>query len=269
MFVLSWLVPEKRRRNVELIPLTARMVMTHLVNHLSHYPLSGGPAVLHSLLSENHDNSFVESSELCSEVFRSPNLQLFVFNDSTLISYLQIPAESRAGAPPGAAPSAVRVIVRDISGKYSWDGHVLYGPLEGCLPRHGAGAFAFTVPSQPQAPHGLCQEQGSHVEEGEDALDQLLERLGSSSPECLPHPQQRLNEPAPPPRAMSPEQERAITEALLRQSAQEAEFMHRCSSHCSMRLAPQQPPPPAQPQASFYFCRLLLNDLGMNSWDRR
>uniref|UniRef100_A0A8C3U7Z3 Ral GTPase activating protein catalytic subunit alpha 2 n=1 Tax=Catharus ustulatus TaxID=91951 RepID=A0A8C3U7Z3_CATUS len=260
---------EKRRRNVELIPLTARMVMTHLVNHLSHYPLSGGPAVLHSLLSENHDNSFVESSELCSEVFRSPNLQLFVFNDSTLISYLQIPAESRAGAPPGAAPSAVRVIVRDISGKYSWDGHVLYGPLEGCLPRHSADAFAFTIPSQPQAPHGLCQEQDTHVEEGEDALDQLLERLGSSSPECLPHPQRRLNEPAPPPRAMSPEQERAITEALLRQSAQEAEFMHRCSSHCSMRLAPQQPPPPAQPQASFYFCRLLLNDLGMNSWDRR
>lgn len=259
---------------MELIPLTARMVMTHLVNHLSHYPLSGGPAILHSLLSENHDNSYVESSELCSEVFRSPNLQLFVFNDSTLISYLQIPAERRAGAPPGAAPSAVRVIVRDISGKYSWDGHMLYGPLEGCLPQHSAGAFAFTIPSQPQPPHGLCQEQGAQeqgcpVEEGEDALDQLLEWLGSSSPECLPHPQRRLNEPAPPPRAMSPEQERAITEALLRQSAQETEFMQKCSSHCSMRLAPQQPPPAAQPQASFYFCRLLLNDLGMNSWDRR
>ncbi|NXC89078.1 RGPA2 protein, partial [Cercotrichas coryphoeus] len=258
---------EKRRRNLELIPLTARMVMTHLVNHLSHYPLSGGPAVLHSLLSENHDNSFVESSELCSDVFRSPSLQLFVFNDSTLISYLQIPAERRAGARP-----AVRVIVRDISGKYSWDGHVLYGPLEGCLPQHGAGAFTFSLPSQPQ--HGPCQEQGTQeqgwqAEEGEDALDQLLERLGSSSPECLAHPQRRLNEPAPPPRAMSAEQERAITEALLRQSARETEFVRSRGSDCSMRLAPQQPPPPAEPQASFYFCRLLLDDLGMNSWDRR
>ncbi|XP_062346719.1 ral GTPase-activating protein subunit alpha-2 [Cinclus cinclus] len=253
---------EKRRRNLELIPLTARMVMTHLVNHLSHYPLSGGPAVLHSLLSENHDNSFVDSSELCSEVFRSPNLQLFVFNDSTLISYLQIPAETKAGAQP-----AVRVIVRDISGKYSWDGHVLYGPLEGCLPQHSTDAFAFAIPSRPQQPGS--PEQGSQAEEGEDALDQLLERIGSSSPECLPHPQRRLNEPAPPPRAMSPEQERAITEALLRQSAQEEEFMRRCGSDCSMRLAPQEPPPPAEPQASFYFCRLLLDDLGMNSWDRR
>uniref|UniRef100_A0A8D2PLN4 Ral GTPase activating protein catalytic subunit alpha 2 n=1 Tax=Zosterops lateralis melanops TaxID=1220523 RepID=A0A8D2PLN4_ZOSLA len=255
------------QRNLELIPLTARMVMTHLVNHLSHYPLSGGPAILHSLLSENHDNSYVESSELCSEVFRSPNLQLFVFNDSTLISYLQIPAEKKASAEPAAAPSDVRVIVRDISGKYSWDGRILYGPLEGCLP-HCSMAGAFAASSDPQQ-HVFFQNDVSQVEEGEDALDQLLERIGSSSPECLLHPQRKLNEPAPPPCGMSAEQERAITEALLRQSAQEREFMLKCSLDCSMRVAHQEPPPPAEPQASFYFCRLLLNDLGMNSWDRR
>ncbi|NXI11430.1 RGPA2 protein, partial [Irena cyanogastra] len=258
---------EKRRRNLELIPLTARMVMTHLVNHLSHYPLSGGPAILHSLLSENHDNSYVESSELCSEVFRSPNLQLFVFNDSTLISYLQIPAEKKLDAKPAMAPSDVRVIVRDISGKYSWDGRILYGPLEGCLPQRST-ARAFAVSSDPQQ-HILSQNDISLVEEGEDALDQLLERIGSSSPECLLHPQRKLNEPAPPPCGMSPEQERAITKVLLQQSAQEREFILKCSSDCSMSMTRQEPPPPAQPQASFYFCRLLLNDLGMNSWDRR
>ncbi|NXH97643.1 RGPA2 protein, partial [Pachycephala philippinensis] len=257
---------EKRRRNLELIPLTARMVMTHLVNHLSHYPLSGGPAILHSLLSENHDNSYVESSELSSEVFRSPNLQLFVFNDSTLISYLQIPAEKKAGPGPAVAPSDVRVIVRDISGKYSWDGRVLYGPLEGCLPQRST-ASAFVVASDPE--HFLSQSDVAQAEEGEDALDQLLERIGSSSPECLLHPQRKLNEPSPPPCGMSPEQECAITEALLRQSTQEREFVLKCSSDCSMRVARQEPPCPAEPQASFYFCRLLLNDLGMNSWDRR
>ncbi|XP_066034103.1 ral GTPase-activating protein subunit alpha-2 isoform X2 [Chamaea fasciata] len=258
---------EKRRRNLELIPLTARMVMTHLVNHLSHYPLSGGPAILHSLLSENHDNSYVESSELCSEVFRSPNLQLFVFNDSTLISYLQIPAEKKADANPAAVPSDVRVIVRDISGKYSWDGRILYGPLEGCLPLYSV-ASAFTTSNNLQQ-HIFSQSDVSQAEEGEDALDQLLERIGSSSPECLLHPQRKLNEPAPPPCGMSAEQERAIIEALLRQSTQEREFMLKCSLDCSMRVAHQEPPPPAKPQASFYFCRLLLNDLGMNSWDRR
>ncbi|XP_033369161.1 ral GTPase-activating protein subunit alpha-2 [Parus major] len=284
---------EKRRRNLELIPLTARMVMTHLVNHLSHYPLSGGPAILHSLLSENHDNSFVESSELCSEVFRSPNLQLFVFNDSTLISYLQIPAEQRPGPEPAAAPSDVRVIVRDISGKYSWDGRVLYGPLEGRPPQRATGEVqqlglcqdrevqqlglcqdTFTGEARQL---GLCQDGDTQQlglcqdeeEEAEDALDRLLERIGSSSPECLPHPQRRLNEPAPPPRALSAEQERALSEALLRQSARERDFVLSCGSRRRTGLGCQRPPPPPQPQASFYFCRLLLDDLGMNSWDRR
>ncbi|XP_071594846.1 ral GTPase-activating protein subunit alpha-2 isoform X4 [Heliangelus exortis] len=258
---------EKRRRNLELIPLTARMVMAHLVNHLSHYPLSGGPAILHSLLSENHDNSYVESSELSSEVFRSPNLQLFVFNDSTLISYLQIPAEKKADTEPAAAPSSVRVIVRDISGKYSWDGRILYGPLEGCLPRQSS-ANTFVISGNPEH-NFISQKDIAQVEEGEDALDQLLEKIGSSSPECLLHPQRKLNEPSPPPFGMSHDQEDAITEALLRQSAQEKEYIFKCSSDSSMKVGCQEEPRPAEPQASFYFCRLLLNDLGMNSWDRR
>uniref|UniRef100_A0A669Q9N1 Ral GTPase activating protein catalytic subunit alpha 2 n=1 Tax=Phasianus colchicus TaxID=9054 RepID=A0A669Q9N1_PHACC len=261
------IVLEKRRRNLELIPLTARMVMTHLVNHLSHYPLSGGPAILHSLLSENHDNSYVESSELSSEVFRSPNLQLFVFNDSTLISYLQIPAEKRKDTEPAVAPSDVRVIVRDISGKYSWDGRILYGPLEGCLPRQNTANSC--VISGSSEHYFSSQKDISQVEEGEDALDKLLEKIGNSSPECLLHPQRKLNEPSPPPFGMSYDQENAITEALMRQSTQENEYILKCSSDFSMKVARQEEPRPAEPQASFYFCRLLLNDLGMNSWDRR
>ncbi|XP_037261304.1 ral GTPase-activating protein subunit alpha-2 isoform X2 [Falco biarmicus] len=258
---------EKRRRNLELIPLTARMVMTHLVNHLSHYPLSGGPAILHSLLSENHDNSYVESSELSSEVFRSPNLQLFVFNDSTLISYLQIPAEKTTDTEPAATPSDVRVIVRDISGKYSWDGRILYGPLEGCLPQQSA-TNAFVISGNSEH-HFTSQKDISQVEDGEDALDHLLEKIGNTSPECLLHPQRKLNEPSPPPFGMSYDQENAIAEALMRQSAREKEYMFKCSSEFGMKVARQEPPRPAEPQASFYFCRLLLNDLGMNSWDRR
>ncbi|NXD14478.1 RGPA2 protein, partial [Nothocercus nigrocapillus] len=258
---------EKRRRSLELIPLTARMVMTHLVNHLSHYPLSGGPAILHSLLSENHDNSYVESSELSPEVFRSPNLQLFVFNDSTLLSYLQIPAESKEDTEAAVAPSDVRVIVRDISGKYSWDGRILYGPLEGRLPRQ-SGTNSFVIAGHPEHQCNSLEDL-SQVEEGEDALDILLEKIGSSSPECLLHPQRQLNEPSPPPFGMSCDQENEIIEALIRQSAQEKEHIFKCSSDFGIKVAHQEEPCPARPQASFYFCRLLLNDLGMNSWDRR
>uniref|UniRef100_A0A8D2KEX0 Ral GTPase activating protein catalytic subunit alpha 2 n=1 Tax=Urocitellus parryii TaxID=9999 RepID=A0A8D2KEX0_UROPR len=253
---------EKRRRSVELIPLTARMVMAHLVNHLGHYPLSGGPAVLHSLVSENHDNAHVEGTELSSEVFRSPNLQLFVFNDSTLISYLQTPAEG-----PGGALSDVRVIVRDISGKYSWDGKVLYGPLEGCLAPNGRNPL-FLISGHHHHTFGP-QKDHSQIEEGDDVLDKLLENIGHTSPECLLPSQLNLNEPSPPPYGMNREQEKEIIEVILRQSAQEDEYVQRCNSDSSMKVTSQGQPSPVEPRGPFYFCRLLLDDLGMNSWDRR
>uniref|UniRef100_A0A8C9VXK2 Ral GTPase activating protein catalytic subunit alpha 2 n=1 Tax=Scleropages formosus TaxID=113540 RepID=A0A8C9VXK2_SCLFO len=242
---------EKKRRNMELIPLTARMVMTHLVNHLGHHPLSGGPALLHSLVSENHDNPYVESSELSSEVFKSPNLQLFVFNDSTLVSYLQVPPEPTAVGQSSPVPSQVRVIVRDISGKYSWDGGVLHRVLDGLSPDQPQGYQVADILRT--APVSLHQTHGEEAEDGEDVLDELLESLGQSSPECLQQPQPTLNQPAPSPCGMTLEQENAIVEAILRQTALEEE--HVCN--------------PQEPGAPFYFCRLLLNDLGMNSWERR
>uniref|UniRef100_A0AAZ3PJX7 Rap-GAP domain-containing protein n=1 Tax=Oncorhynchus tshawytscha TaxID=74940 RepID=A0AAZ3PJX7_ONCTS len=249
---------EKKRRNMELIPLTARMIMTHLVNHLGHHPLSGGPALLHSLVSENHDNPFVESSELSSEVFKSPNLQLFVFNDSTLVSYLQVPSEPSGPGEPYDNSSQVRVIVRDISGKYSWDGGVLYRTQEGVNGTSDPYNHSTTKPTSPG-----CDE------EEVDGLDQLLEDLGYSSPECLPQPRLRLNQPAPSPCGMNLEQEGAIMEAILRQMQQEEEQVKRWNADVSVKATGQREPTHQEPKALFYFCRLLLNDLGMNSWDHR
>ncbi|KAK6304303.1 hypothetical protein J4Q44_G00248890 [Coregonus suidteri] len=268
---------EKKRRNVELIPLTARMIMTHLVNHLGHHPLSGGPALLHSLVSENHDNPFVESSELSSEVFKSPNLQLFVFNDSTLVSYLQVPSEPSGPGEPHDNSSQVRVIVRDISGKYSWDGGVLYRTQDGVNQMHQGSEessnHSTTKPTSPgtseRSYHPGCDSQSGCEEEEVDVLDQLLEDLGYSSPECLPQLRLRLNQPAPSPCGMNLEQERAIVEAILRQTQQEEEQVKRWNADVSVKAAGQREPTHQEPKAPFYFCRLLLNDLGMNSWDHR
>ncbi|KAL4624069.1 ral GTPase-activating protein subunit alpha-2 [Arapaima gigas] len=262
---------EKKRRNMELIPLTARMVMTHLVNHLGHHPLTGGPALLHSLVSENHDNPYVESSELSSEVFKSPNLQLFVFNESTLVSYLQVPPECSAVGQPSPTPSQVRVIVRDISGKYSWDGGVLHRVLDGPSPDQPQDSQVADLPrmmlqTMNESPQQIDEEE---VENGEDVLDQLLESLGQSSPECLPQPQPTLNQPAPSPWGMTLEQENAIMEAILQQTSLEEEHVRKWTCSPSVRAAFQREPDPQEPRAPFYFCRLLLNDLGMNSWERR
>lgn len=280
LYTIFYFAAEKKRRNMELIPLTARMIMTHLVNHLGHQPLSGGPALLHSMVNENHDNPYVESSELSSEVFKSPNLQLFVFNDSTLVSYLQIPTDpmSLSSTDSKENLSEVRVIVRDISGKYSWDGSVLYKTLDRtnlhCSstadePAHHHTTCSFTSSKQTSSQASRCPSE-VEVEDSVDVLDQLLEELGHSSPECLPQPQQRLTQPAPAPVGMNLEMENAIMEAVHRQAQQEEEELTcRRNEDPSVKAVTQREPVHQEPNAPFYFCRLLLNELGMNSWDRR
>ncbi|XP_078412512.1 ral GTPase-activating protein subunit alpha-2 isoform X4 [Cetorhinus maximus] len=266
----------KKKRNLDWIPLTARMVMTHLINHLGHYPLNGGPAILQSLVSENHDNPYVESSDLSAEVFKSPNLQLFVLNDSTLISYLQIPTEAvvrerTSSNEPNIPASDMRVIVRDISGKYSWDGRILYGPPSNQMTSSKnckASSFSnvgLIVDGQSDIQNPDC----SSLQKEHDDLDQLLEDLSNSSPECLLHPQLGLSEPAPLPVGMNHDQEQNIIDAIIRQNNQEEEYIRRWSRDHCMSVASQKESIHHEPRAQFYYCRLFLNDMGMNSWERR
>ncbi|KAG8133107.1 hypothetical protein E2320_010922, partial [Naja naja] len=257
---------EMKRRSLELIPLTARMIMTHLVNNLGHYPLTEGPAVLHSLISENHNNSCMESSELSPEVFRSPNLQIFEFNDNAVISYLQIPSKRGMDDELEESFSEVRVIVRDISGKYSWDGQLMYGPLAACSVDQMNRKFSVVMEKNKnfESPTDFIQ-----TDDGEDALDRLLEKIGSSSPECLLHPQVKLNEPSPSPSIMSHAQANDIIEAIMQQSFVENEYAHGYPLNHNTKSENQKMPRSALPRSPFHLCRLLLNGLGMNSWEKR
>uniref|UniRef100_A0A8C8JSQ7 Rap-GAP domain-containing protein n=1 Tax=Oncorhynchus tshawytscha TaxID=74940 RepID=A0A8C8JSQ7_ONCTS len=232
-----------------LISIAARTVITHLVNHLGHYPMSGGPATLTSHVCENMDNPYSESPDLAPELFDGPNLQFFVLNGTTLLSCLQIRAED--GVPGGGmsaglttTSACVRVIVRDISGKHSWDSAVLYGP-----------------------PHCGAPNQSLHLYN--DVLDEMLQYLGYSSPECLQRAGAPLNIPAPPPVCVSEKQENDVINAILKQCAEERDFAVHRGNGLNMRAVEQGEPEPHRPQSAFYYCRLLLNILGMNSWEKR
>uniref|UniRef100_A0A672FQZ1 Ral GTPase activating protein, alpha subunit 1 (catalytic) n=1 Tax=Salarias fasciatus TaxID=181472 RepID=A0A672FQZ1_SALFA len=246
------LPPVRSRIQQGLVSIAARTVITHLVNHLGHYPMSGGPATLSSQVCENQDNPFCESADLGPELFHSPNLQFLVLNGSTLLSVLQIRSES--GVPGGgmtaglsSAPTCVRVIIRDVAGKHSWDSAVLYGP-------------PLCSPSSP--PHAV--PAWDSLREGDDALDEMLQYLGYSSPECLQRAGMPLNIPAPPPACVSEKQENDVINAILKQSAAEREFV----LHLNMRAVQQAEPETQTPQSAFYYSRLLINILGLNSWEK-
>ncbi|MGH0171161.1 UNVERIFIED_CONTAM: hypothetical protein FKN15_060380 [Acipenser sinensis] len=293
-----------------LISIAARTVITHLVNHLEHYPMSGGPAMLTSQICENQDNPYSECPELSPELFESPNLQFFVLNNTTLLSSLQIRAEDNV---PGGGMSAgltttnssVRIIVRDISGKYSWDTAILYGP-----PHCSQPSQALKLPqARPLVERQQClddsedeqQLQSEAVEEeeeeddeamkdfmapqakrrcrevvptwdairdDEDALDEMLQYLGTTSPECLQRAGMPLNIPALPPTCISEKQENDVMNAILKQYTEEKGFADKCNNNLNMRAMEQEEPCPQRPQSAFYYCRLLLNILGMNSWEK-
>ncbi|XP_050989023.1 ral GTPase-activating protein subunit alpha-1 isoform X7 [Labeo rohita] len=322
-----------------LISIAARTVISHLVNHLGHYPMSGGPATLTSQVCENQDNPYSESADLTPELFDAPNLQFFVLNGTTLLSYLQIRAED--GLPGGGmsaglttTSACVRVIVRDISGKHSWDSAVLYGPPHCITPsqtlhlysssnqagggrERGRDEDSLERGSQEEPEDGAFQENEEDLDEnevevkedrgeeeleeedeeeeaglelmapqakrrcrevipswdslqdGEDSLDEMLQYLGYSSPECLQRTGAPLNIPAPPPTCVSEKQENDVINAILKQCAEEHDFtMHR-GNDLNMRAVVQQEPSPQRPQSAFYYCKLLLNILGMNSWEKR
>uniref|UniRef100_A0A671MDF9 Ral GTPase-activating protein subunit alpha-1-like n=1 Tax=Sinocyclocheilus anshuiensis TaxID=1608454 RepID=A0A671MDF9_9TELE len=251
-----------------LISIAARTVISHLVNHLGHYPMSGGPATLTSQVCENQDNPYSESADLTPELFDAPNLQFFVLNGTTLLSYLQIRAED--GLPGGGmsaglttTSACVRVIVRDISGKHSWDSAVLYGPPHCITPKDG---------DFQENEEDLDEEvipSWDSLQDGEDALDEMLQYLGYSSPECLQRTGALLNIPAPPPTCVSEKQENDVINAILKQCAEERDFTLHCGNDLNMRAVVQQEPSPQRPQSAFYYCKLLLNILGMNSWEKR
>ncbi|XP_078089923.1 ral GTPase-activating protein subunit alpha-1 isoform X12 [Mustelus asterias] len=280
-----------------LISVAARTVIIHLVNHVGHYPLSGGPAMLTSLISENHDNPFTDCTELSPELFENPNLQFFVLNSSTLISYLEIPVEDNipgGGMSAGlsTATSNVRIVVRDISGKYSWDSAILYGPPHCCQQKQIAHKFTnlckeeqmvepafnesetddnlreYLVPQTKRR----CREivpSWDVIRDDEDALDEMLQYLGSTSPECLQRAGVQLNIPAPPPVCISEKQENDVINAILKQHTEEKEFVEKHGNDLNIKAMEQEQPCPQEPQSVFYYCRMLLNILGMNSWDNR
>nr|XP_012429595.4 ral GTPase-activating protein subunit alpha-1 isoform X9 [Taeniopygia guttata] len=281
-----------------LISVAARTVITHLVNHLGHYPMSGGPAMLTSQVCENNDNPYSESPELSPELFENPNLQFFVLNNTSLVSCIQIQAEDDmpgGGLSAGlaSANSNVRIIVRDLSGKYSWDSAILYGPSSLCGSSQQA-SFALSLSQQDKPEDALSSFE--HVEDvsardgitlqvkrkfrdtvptwdtirdEEDALDELLQYLGVTSPECLQRTGVSLNIPAPQPVCISEKQENDVINAILKQHTEEREFVEKHFNDVNMRAMEQDEPTSQKPQSAFYYCRLLLSILGMNSWDKR
>ncbi|XP_049857449.1 probable Rho GTPase-activating protein CG5521 isoform X1 [Schistocerca gregaria] len=276
------------------IQLAAKMVLMHLVNHLGHFPMGIGAARLSSMVVEQDDVPGLSADELSAEVFSAPNIQLFVLSSRLLVSLVELPTLDVPGGGVTAglrtALSQVRVILRDLAGKASWDASILY-----CSPDYERTAdfsiveegtessaqwgnsvhpemlSSLVISSPPQhtlrhrPPHQLpTWEDGA---DDMDNLDDLLQYLGHTSPECLESLDTPRNIPASPPPQFTRELEEESMTSVLGQRNIERDFLQR--PLISLGSEPCAAAVHYPTTAPFQHCRLLFSQLGLAGWERR
>ncbi|KAJ8941931.1 hypothetical protein NQ318_013264 [Aromia moschata] len=309
------LSPSKTDQCQQAIALCAKTVLVHLVTHLGHFPMAIGAARLSSLVVEHDDVPNLPSDDLSASIFSAPNIQLFILSRNVIASLIELPALDLPGggvtAGLSTADKQVRVLLRDLSGKSSWDASILYRTPDSKkdedfeaytsvnTPKSTSGSYVQPESLMVGSPlHTLPQRamrhrppnvlpEVSNAAPDLDQLDDLLQYLGHTSPECLESLSRKLNEPAAPPMSMELEQE-AIASVISQRNVEVDE--NRSTQHLDSMLGLPTTRPNSRseakspcfdstssPQASignvqkndFQQCRLLFSQLGLAGWERR
>ncbi|XP_055879751.1 ral GTPase-activating protein subunit alpha-2-like isoform X3 [Biomphalaria glabrata] len=287
-------VEPARKPETDIVKLAARALMSHLVNHMSHFPMGSGAARLHTTVQEHHDLPEYVEEDLRTEIFSAPNVQFFVLNHRCLISFIELPAVDAPGGGVTAglmtARTVCRIIVRDLCGKYCWENSVLYSPpwcTKGSS-RHnaqtllglaaGAELEPLLIQEEDDVLYRLEPLKSLQLEAETDNLDMMLAHIGLTSPECLLRPGQPLNIAARLPEELTESAEVSLTKLIHQQAQIEKEHRNahrkdikhkrkRDSEH--MVAQPEMPAESQDPVSPFQMCRLLLDQMGLLSWEKR
>ncbi|XP_048586068.1 ral GTPase-activating protein subunit alpha-2 [Nematostella vectensis] len=275
---VSFIFPPKP----EPIKLTAKAALMHIVNHLGHFPLGAGPSRLDSLISEHEDHLSTDCDEMQPTIFNSPNIQFFVLNDSVLVSAVELPKEDPKCHPllqdMTTAKTQVRLITRDMTGRFSWDHTMMYSrsgtpeperhafPLPGLLLDQEREAKESPEESR-RTMRGALSTFKSTTPIAPDRLDEALSYIGSSSRECVLFPDQALNEPAPAPVGHS--MESSVMEHVLTQHTAEHSYIRDNTTDASLCSVEFRPPAYVDPSSPFQLGRFLISETGLLAWEKR
>ena len=260
----------------------AENVVLHLLHHLHNVPDKGGIDILTSFINDTDDVGEGEESKCLH----------FVHNDNVLFSFVEVPTPTEAesddkkeeGDKEGEVKpkSFSRVIVRNSTGKYSWDTTRLFDyekmdelvslpfqfETDGVVqtppvPRGGEVPLA----PKPTEEHPEIPHHTNTYKSETDQLDVLLHYLSNTHPDCLPEGIKTLNVPAD----CAETQKKRIDyteQNLVLQIEEDEQVMQKMQEN----VPPPQYwdmacPVPQLPIGTYHYCRTLLSHLGLLSCD--
>ena len=247
------------------IRLATKTILSHLVNHLFHFPMCAGASSLSSMVNEQDDNPFSQAAteELSPEIFKTPNVQFFVLNDATLMSFVELPH-----------PDQVRIIFRDVSGKFSWDVTPLSShdqqqvdePDDDWLNEVTGQPSECQTRNEPLLRHRDADTLPTHANDARDLdnLNDLLQHIGHTSPEVLREVGKPLNS-IPSAKFMDENVEKSSIASVLGQKNVQPESRTIGDDTTSERSVNEAPAPPQ----NFQQARRLFSQLGFTSWEKR
>jgi hypothetical protein len=202
----------------EHIHLSARFIITHLLNHLNFFPYGpAGPAKVVSSVNELSDLS-LNFDELSTSLYEQHNVQFFTVNNQFLCSFIELPMTKNyehlfnIGTDKlKKASSICRFVVRDFCGKICWDCCLLNSP-DHTLP----SVYFLDIPDQDasktkleaklnfgeETPNVTLNEidftqlprlSSEQMPRGVELLESILQYVNFSSPECRLVPARPLN----------------------------------------------------------------------------
>ncbi|XP_053203445.1 ral GTPase-activating protein subunit alpha-1-like [Panonychus citri] len=191
---------DKSKNDGLVIQLAAKMILGHILYFLDHFPLPtiGAPR-LSSCINEADDNCFIptkadqpdhEQQELTSDLFNAPNVLVCMVNNSSIVSFVDLSCgASNENALRNASANLIkndpyiRIIVRDVIGKFTWD----CCPILSCYRRNASSLDSYSLPTDD---FSLKSRSLGDLEEKEeddddpcmrnDPLDLTLREIGKS-----------------------------------------------------------------------------------------
>ncbi|XP_062620262.1 ral GTPase-activating protein subunit alpha-1-like [Saccostrea cucullata] len=283
---------DRKPSDSDSIQCAAKLLINHLVNHMCHFPMGSGASRLSSSIQEHHDLEEVEVNDLKQDIFYSSNLQFFVQNKKTLISFIELPA--LVDLPGGGvtvglttARTVCRVLLRDLTGKYAWESSMLYAPpwcQEGSSVKNAKALLDMSSVGELEPLLMHYDQEISHNETErpssemplynlslphQDNLNDMLRYIGHTSPECHLIPGEPLNLEASTPEGFSSESEEAIKRMVLHQKNNELQYYSKHKADRGMLAKPQVPSEGEESMPPFQMCRMLLDQLGLLAWEQR